>query len=321
MMGDEFPQRAIDNTTPLTRPYQELLIGFTFGEVWKRDVLSRAERSLVTLSFLIALNRPDQMRTHIRAALNNGVPKEKIFELAIHALAYLGAPLAGTARNAIGEKMSDAKPRLGFVGLGNMGGPMANNLVKGGYSVSGFDLNRQLLLKRAQEIGLHAADSAADAAKRSDYVITMLPNGQNVREAVFGKGGIVEGLAKGGIVIDMSSAGATGTAQLGKELTAKGFTLIDAPVSGGVTGAEAGTLAIMVGGDDNAAIDKIWPVLEAMGKKLFRAGKLGSGHAAKSINNYLGATNLIAIAEGLIAGTKFGLDPANLLAIINASTG
>ena len=77
----------------------------------------------------------------------------------------------------------------------------------------------------------------------------------------------------------------------------------------------------MVGGDDKAAIDKIWPVLEAMGKKLFRAGKLGSGHAAKSINNYLGATNLIAIAEGLIAGTKFGLDPANLLAIINASTG
>jgi 4-carboxymuconolactone decarboxylase len=104
MMGDEFPQRAIDNTTPLTRPYQELLIGFTFGEVWKRDVLSRAERSLVTLSFLIALNRPDQMRTHIRAALNNGVPKEKIFELAIHALAYLGAPLAGTARNTIVEE-------------------------------------------------------------------------------------------------------------------------------------------------------------------------------------------------------------------------
>lgn len=217
--------------------------------------------------------------------------------------------------------MSDAKPRLGFVGLGNMGGPMANNLVKGGYSVSGFDLNRPLLLKRAQEIGIHAADSAADAAKRSDYVITMLPNGQNVRDAVFGKDGVASGLAKGGIVIDMSSAGATGTAQLGKELAAKGITLIDAPVSGGVTGAEAGTLAIMVGGDDNAAIDKIWPVLEAMGKKLFRAGKLGSGHAAKSINNYLGATNLIAIAEGLIAGTKFGLDPANLLAIINASTG
>jgi 4-carboxymuconolactone decarboxylase len=104
MMGDEFPQRALDMTTPLTRPYQELLISFCFGEIWQRDVLSHAERSLVTLSMLIALNRPDQMRTHIRAALNNGVPKEKIFELAIHALAYCGAPLAGTARNVMIEE-------------------------------------------------------------------------------------------------------------------------------------------------------------------------------------------------------------------------
>lgn len=104
IMGDEFPQRAMDDTTPLTRPYHELLVSFTFGEVWKRDVLSRAERSLVTCAMLIALNRPDQLRTHIRGALNNGVPKEKIFELAIHALAYCGAPLAGTARNAIVEE-------------------------------------------------------------------------------------------------------------------------------------------------------------------------------------------------------------------------
>jgi 3-hydroxyisobutyrate dehydrogenase len=217
--------------------------------------------------------------------------------------------------------MSDAKPRIGFVGLGNMGGPMTNNVVKGGYGVTGFDLNRPLLLKHAQEIGFHAADRGADVGKRSDIVITMLPNGQNVREAVLGKGGIAEGIAKGGLIVDMSSAGATGTAALGKELAARGITLIDAPVSGGVTGAVAGTLAIMVGGDDEAAIQRAWPLLETMGKKLFRAGKLGSGHAAKSINNYLGATNLIAIAEGLIAGTKFGLDPANLLAIINASTG
>jgi 3-hydroxyisobutyrate dehydrogenase len=217
--------------------------------------------------------------------------------------------------------MSDAKPRIGFVGLGNMGGPMTNNVVKGGYGVTGFDLNRQLLLQRAQQIGFHAADSGADVGKRSDIVVTMLPNGQNVRDAVLGKGGIAEGIAKGGLIVDMSSAGATGTAALGKELAARGIALIDAPVSGGVTGAEAGTLAIMVGGDDEAAIQRAWPLLETMGKKLFRAGKLGAGHAAKSINNYLGATNLIAIAEGLIAGTKFGLDPANLLAIVNASTG
>jgi 4-carboxymuconolactone decarboxylase len=104
IFGVEFPQRALDNSTPLTRPYQELLVSFTFGEIWKRDVFSHAERSLVTCAMLIALNRPDQLRTHIRGALNNGVPKEKIFELAIHALAYCGAPLAGTARNVIVEE-------------------------------------------------------------------------------------------------------------------------------------------------------------------------------------------------------------------------
>ncbi|HEY5208517.1 MAG TPA: NAD(P)-dependent oxidoreductase [Stellaceae bacterium] len=217
--------------------------------------------------------------------------------------------------------MSTAKPRLGFVGLGNMGAPMTNNLVKGGYGVTGFDVDRPRLLQRAQEIGFHAADSAADCARRADIVITMLPNGHIVRDAVFGAAGIAEGLPKGSLIIDMSSAGATGTAALGKELATKGIALLDAPVSGGVTGAEAGTLAIMVGGNDEAAIERAWPLLETMGKKLFRAGPLGAGHAAKSINNYLGATNLIAIAEGLIAGTKFGLDPANLLAIINASTG
>jgi 3-hydroxyisobutyrate dehydrogenase len=217
--------------------------------------------------------------------------------------------------------MNDAKPRVGFVGLGNMGGPMVANVVKAGYSVTGYDIDRALLLKRAQEIGFHAAESGADVGKRSDIVITMLPNGQNVRDAVLGGNGIAEGLAKSGLIVDMSSAGAVGTAALGKELAARGLTLIDAPVSGGVTGAVAGTLAIMVGADDEAAVKRAWPLIEVMGKKLFRAGKLGAGHAAKSINNYLGATNLIAIAEGLIAGTKFGLDPANLLAIVNASTG
>lgn len=216
--------------------------------------------------------------------------------------------------------MSDAKPRIGFVGLGNMGGPMVANVVKAGYNVTGYDIDRALLLKRAQEIGFHAAENGAEVGKRSDLVVTMLPNGQNVRDAVLGPNGIAEGLAKGGLIVDMSSAGAAGTAQLGKELAARGLALIDAPVSGGVTGAVAGTLAIMVGGDE-ASIQRAWPLLETMGKKLFRAGPLGAGHAAKSINNYLGATSLIALAEGLIAGTRFGLDPANLLAIINASTG
>jgi 3-hydroxyisobutyrate dehydrogenase len=214
-----------------------------------------------------------------------------------------------------------AKPKLGFVGLGNMGAPMTRNLVNAGYAVTGFDINRPLLLQRAQEIGFHAAEGLADAARRSEIVITMLPNGKIVREAALGADGLAEGMAKGTVLIDMSSSGATGTAALGKDLAKRGIILVDAPVSGGVTGAVAGTLAIMIGADDPAAIERVMPILSAMGKKLFVAGKLGAGHAAKSINNYLGATSLVAVAEGLIAGTKFGLDPATLLAIINASTG
>lgn len=217
--------------------------------------------------------------------------------------------------------MSDAKPKIGFVGLGNMGSPMTRNLVTKGYEVTGYDINRPLLLQRAQEIGFHAAETLADTARRSDIVITMLPNGKIVREAALGKDGIAEGMKPGALLIDMSSAGATGTAALGKELAKRGITLIDAPVSGGVTGAVAGTLAIMIGGDDAAAIERAKPILETMGTKLFVAGKLGAGHAVKSINNYLGATSLIAIAEGLIATAKFGLDPATVLAAINASTG
>jgi len=212
-------------------------------------------------------------------------------------------------------------PKLGFVGLGNMGSPMTRNLVTKGHDVTGYDINRQLLLQRAQEIGFHAADSLADAARRSDIVITMLPNGKIVREAALGKGGLAEGMKPGTLLIDMSSSGATGTAALGKELKERGITLVDAPVSGGVTGAVAGTLAIMIGGDDPAAIERAKPILEAMGTKLFVAGKLGAGHAVKSINNYLGATNLLAISEGLIAAAKFGIDPATALAAINASTG
>ena len=149
----------------------------------------------------------------------------------------------------------------------------------------------------------------------------MLPNGHIVREIVLGQGGLAAGLKPGGIIIDMSSAGAVGTAELCAELKPRGITLIDAPVSGGTTGADAGTLAIMVGGDNDAAIERIWPVLSAMGTKLFRTGGPGSGHATKSINNYLGATIIAATAEGLLIGTRFGLDPDVLLKVLNASTG
>ncbi|HEY5208516.1 MAG TPA: carboxymuconolactone decarboxylase family protein [Stellaceae bacterium] len=108
IFGEAFPQRALDRASPLARQYQEALVGFTFGEIWKREIISRAERSLVTCAMLIALNRPDQLRTHVKGALNNGVPKEKLVELCIHALAYCGAPLAGTAFQAVMDELQKA---------------------------------------------------------------------------------------------------------------------------------------------------------------------------------------------------------------------
>jgi len=105
IFGDEFPQRAMDRTTPLTRPFQEFLVGFTFGEVWARPGLSRPERSLLTLAMLIALNRPEQIRNHVRGAINNGVTKEKLVELCIHAQAYCGAPLSVSAFATIVDEL------------------------------------------------------------------------------------------------------------------------------------------------------------------------------------------------------------------------
>ena len=105
IFGDEFPQRALDRTTPLTRPFQEALVGFTFGEVWARPHFSRAERSLLTMAMLIALNRPDQLRNHARGALNNGASKEQLVELCIHALAYCGAPLSVSAFGVVVDEL------------------------------------------------------------------------------------------------------------------------------------------------------------------------------------------------------------------------
>jgi 3-hydroxyisobutyrate dehydrogenase len=211
--------------------------------------------------------------------------------------------------------------KIGFVGLGNMGRPMSRRLVEAGFAVQGYDLDRARLADVAGTNRLTAATGLKELAQNSDIVITMLPNGHIVREVVLAPDGLAAGLKSGGVIVDMSSAGATGTAELGAELKKRGIVLIDAPVSGGVTGADAGTLSIMIGGDDEAAIARVQPILAAMGKNLFRCGKLGAGHATKSINNYLGALACAATAEGLVMGTRFGIDPQTLLDVINASTG
>ncbi len=210
--------------------------------------------------------------------------------------------------------------QIGFVGIGNMGAPMVRNLAKANIPVLAYDLNAEALESVTSESNIVAAASGlADVGAKCSTVITMLPTGANVRDAVLGDGGIASGMKQGSIILDMSSSEPTGTVELAKELEARGLHLVDAPVSGGVPGAEKATLALMTGGDDET-VARVEKVLDAMGN-IFRTGPVGSGHAAKALNNFLSAASLTATSEALLVAQKFGLDGAKMADIWNASTG
>lgn len=211
---------------------------------------------------------------------------------------------------------------IGFVGIGNMGAPMARNLARAGWSVVAFDQRRDVVDTLADgHANIHAAPDLTEVAACSS-IITMLPTGADVRGVVLGgegRPGLADAMAQGGLVIDMSSSEPMGTRALGEALEARGFHLIDAPVSGGVSRAVDGTLTIMAGGDEER-IDGVEPMLAAMGT-VFRTGPLGSGHAMKALNNYLSACGVVAASEAVIIGARFGLDPKAMTDILNASTG
>jgi 3-hydroxyisobutyrate dehydrogenase len=202
------------------------------------------------------------------------------------------------------------------IGLGNMGVPMGACLVKAGYVVTGFDVAATAREKFAAAGG-RAANDIASAVATADVVITLLPNGKIVRDAMTA---LRPHLRPGTVLIDMSSSDPIGTRNLGEEMIAAGFPFIDAPVSGGVKRAVNGTLAIMVGGAA-ATIDRVQPLLAAMGTSIFRTGALGSGHAMKALNNYVSSAGLIAAVEALRIGRKFGLDPELMTDILNVSSG
>jgi 3-hydroxyisobutyrate dehydrogenase len=183
---------------------------------------------------------------------------------------------------------------------------MSANLEKAGHSVQTFDIN-----------GTGNSRSAREAAKGAQILITMVPDGKAVRKAMLAA---LPGLAPGSIVIDMSSSDPATTRELGRLLKKKGVLMLDAPVSGAKAKAADGTLALMVGGEAKL-LAKVRPVLKTMGTEIFHTGALGSGHATKALNNYLGAAGTIAGFEALLVGEKFGLDPKVLIDVINASTG
>jgi 3-hydroxyisobutyrate dehydrogenase len=210
---------------------------------------------------------------------------------------------------------------VGVVGLGNMGWRMAHNLAEGGFRLVVHDTDAERRDNFAAEHDCPAASAPQDFAKVT-VVLTMLPDGEAVREAVLGwKGGIGAALQPDSVVLDMSSANPVGTKKLAAELAPRQVAVVDAPVSGGISRAGSGTLSIMVGGEDEAAFELVRPVLECVGERLFRTGPLGSGHALKALNNFLGASSYATGVEALAIGREFGLDPAVMLEVFNASSG
>src|SRR5689334_19237214 len=210
--------------------------------------------------------------------------------------------------------------RVGFIGLGNMGEPMAANLLRAGHTLTVHDADAARVKHFVTQHGGTAAKSLADLSA-SEFIVTMLPNGHVVRDVFLGSGALGSVLHSGCIAIDMSSSDPAGTRALGAELAPRGVSLVDAPVSGGVPRAVNGTLAIMIGADDAAVRERAKGLLSAMGNRLFDTGGLGTGHAMKALNNFVAASGYTAAVEALLAGKRFGLDPTRMLAILNSSTG
>ena len=214
--------------------------------------------------------------------------------------------------------------KIGFFGVGHMGGPMAANLVKAGHEVAAFDLVPALLAAAVND-GVKAAESAAEAVQGADVIVSMLPSAAAVRGLYLGArdregGGVLQHIDKSALIIDCSTIDADTARDVAGIAREQGRVMIDAPVSGGVGGAKAGTLTFICGGESDA-IERARPVLECMGAQVFRAGDNGAGQLAKICNNMLLAIHMIGTAEALQMGADHGLDPAVLSEIMKASSG
>jgi 2-hydroxy-3-oxopropionate reductase len=197
--------------------------------------------------------------------------------------------------------------KIGFVGLGIMGKPMAKNLLKAGYPLTVYDV-RPEPVQELVEAGAKKGSSSADVAAKNEVVITMLPNSPHVREAVLGKNGVLDGAKEGLILIDMSSIAPLVSIEVSKKAAEKGVKMLDAPVSGGEPKAIEGTLAIMVGGPQDV-FDEVKAILEVMGASVTLVGEIGSGNITKLANQIIVALNIAAMSEAMLLATKAGVDP------------
>lgn len=204
--------------------------------------------------------------------------------------------------------------KIGFIGLGIMGKPMATNLIKAGYDLTVYDVVPEKLTALA-EAGAKAASSSKDVAAKSEIVITMLPNSPEVKEAVLSAGGVLEGAKRGTILIDMSSIAPLASREISAKAKEKGVVMLDAPVSGGEPKAIEGTLAIMVGGPKET-FEKVKDILGVMGSSVTHVGDIGSGNITKLANQIIVALNIAAMSEAMVLATKAGVDPEKVFEAI-----
>ena len=208
---------------------------------------------------------------------------------------------------------------IGFIGTGNMGSPMALNLINAGYSVVSFDRSDKAL-ESIKAVNGVIASSLQELAMTAETVITMLPTGDDVRKIYENEGGVIESVADNTLLIDCSTIDVENAQIVARKASVRGLQMVDAPVSGGVSGAEAGTLTFMVGGSPEA-LERSRPLLAIMGQNIVHAGKSGSGQAAKLCNNMMLGISMIATSEAFTLGQKLGLDPKTLFKIISTASG
>ena len=208
---------------------------------------------------------------------------------------------------------------VGFIGVGNMGNPMAGNVLKGGFPMTVFDKHAPAM-ENLVHAGATRAGSAKEVVERSEIVLTCLPASPDVEAAYLEPGGLVDLVKSGALLIDLSSVLPSTPKKLEPKVKARGASFLEAPVSGGVSGARAGTLAIMAGGDA-AVLERARPVLKCIGPNIFHVGPVGAGNTAKAINNMMACVNSLAMMEGLALGIKAGLDPLTVYEVVKASSG
>ena len=208
---------------------------------------------------------------------------------------------------------------VGFIGVGNMGNPMAGNVLKSGVSLTVYDTSPRAMANLVQA-GAKQAGSAREVAEQCEIVLTCLPASPDVEALYLSPGGLIESAKRDSVLIDLSSVLPSTPRTLEPAAKARGVHFLESPVSGGVAGARAATLALMVGGDP-AILDRVRPVLRAIGPNIFHVGPVGAGNTVKAINNMMACVNSLAMMEGLVLGVKAGLDPLTIYEVVKASSG